>query len=777
MQDLLRDLNDPQRQAVTHVDGPLLVLAGAGSGKTRVITRRVAYMIQEGIAPWNILAITFTNKAAKEMRQRVEDLGAPRGSTVCTFHALCVRLLREFAAEAGLTHNFTIYDRDDQLKIVKQAVEACDLSTSNFPPSKVHASISAAKNDLLTPQAMADKAGRFQDKCIAQVYAQYEKLLTASNALDFDDLLLRTAWLLGTRKDIASVLGRRYKYVSIDEYQDTNRAQYVVAHSIAAEHENICATGDPDQSIYAWRGADIKNILEFEQDYPNATVIRLEENYRSRSPILTAASSLISRNKMRKEKRLWTSRQGGGDVVVVTCDHEHAEAQLVARRIASYHASGGRWDDVAVFYRVNSLSRLVEEQLMRQGIPYQIARGVEFYNRKEIKDVIAYLRVLVNPLDDLSCERIINVPARGIGATTVNRLQEFAAGAHVSLIEACRRAAQAGLGNAAVAKVMGFAAVMDALAADIDRPVKAVMEDVLTRSGMEAMLSAKDEDTQQARSNVDELVSAAAEFDSRLDSSGADQEGAGDRIVPLEEYLHQISLVSDVDHFEGGSGSVTLMTLHAAKGLEFPVVFMVGCEEGLLPFQRADENVYDVGAAMAKLEEERRLAFVGMTRSQEQLVMTCARRRMFRGQTTEQTPSKFLSEIGTEGVTFENACTSGTLYGLQKQRFRGGFIADHEERAMIEAISAADDGGRAGTPLGADDFPPEPPPFDEMGGALPLEYSGIRKGAAVHSSKFGAGKVTSVGNEPWPHTRVKVHFYQYGDKTLVLSLAKLTVGK
>jgi DNA helicase II / ATP-dependent DNA helicase PcrA len=456
--DLLADLNEPQRQAVCHVDGPLLILAGAGSGKTRVITRRVAHLIQEGVRPGNVLAITFTNKAAEEMRARVEALQAPRGATLCTFHALCARLLREFAGQAHLDPNYSIYDRDDQLKVVKEALAKLELRIDNFPPARVLTAIGHAKNNLKSPaqvQAAAEADSPY-DRSVANAYAQYQKLLEGNNALDFDDLLLRVAFLMRDRPDIRELLARRYQYVLIDEYQDTNRAQYVLAHGIAMDHENICATGDPDQSIYAWRGADIRNIMEFEADYPNATVIRLEENYRSTKPILAAASHLIAQNSMRKEKTLWTRREGGQEVRVVYCQDEHAEAAEIARRIAARQAGGGRFDEVAVFYRVNSLSRVVEDVFRRVGIPYRIARGVEFYNRKEVKDVLAYLRVLVNGADDLSCARIINVPPRGIGAVTVAKLAAAAEAAGCSLLEACAHPVEAGLAKGAAAKVQAF---------------------------------------------------------------------------------------------------------------------------------------------------------------------------------------------------------------------------------------------------------------------------------------------------------------------------------
>ncbi len=767
--DLLADLNEPQREAVKHVDGPLLVLAGAGSGKTRVITRRVAHLIEQGIPPWQVLAITFTNKAAGEMRERVMALGTPRGATVSTFHALCARLLREFAEPAGLGQNFTIYDHGDQLKLVKEAMTKLDLPTDRLPPAKVHAAISNAKNDLHTAEAYAQQAGDYFGKNVARVYREYEKLLAANNALDFDDLLLRVVYLMRDRQDIRELLGRRYQYILIDEYQDTNHAQYLLAHGMAMEHENLCATGDPDQSIYAWRGADISNIMEFEQDYPNAKVVRLEENYRSSAPILASASRLIARNTQRKDKTLWTQREGGLKVRLLQCPDEHAEAREVAKRIKAYHAGGGQWGDVAVFYRVNALSRVLEKALREQVIPYAIARGVEFYNRKEIKDVLGYLRLMANPADDLSCARVINVPARGIGATTVGKLESWAAAHNARLLEACAMADEAGLASATAKKVQAFADMIRSLASAPGQAVRDIVEEVIRRSGMEKSLGGDDEDNRQARSNLAELVTTAAEFD---------QEFGG----TLPQYLQQVSLVSDADRLEGDGGTVTLMTLHAAKGLEFPVVFMAGCEQGLLPFVRTEESASGwsvVGAPVEGLEEERRLCFVGMTRAMNELTMCCARQRMLRGQTTSQTPSQFLYEIGSEDAENEELVAPpapdawasrrhGAAYskgGFGGPR-RGGFYADVSEREQIEAMEDPAAGfGRQ--PFGDEDPADQPAP--------PPEYEHFRTGSRVRHPMFGSGKVVSIDRQPWPQTRVTVAFDMFGVKKLVLAQAKLEV--
>jgi len=725
----------------------MLVLAGAGSGKTRVITSRVAHLIHQGVGPRNILAITFTNKAAGEMRDRVARLGVPGGATVCTFHALCARLLREYAAEAGISQNYSIYDRDDQVKLVKKAMERLELPSSKLRPVGVHGAISRAKNDLKTPAQLNSEDANFYMQNVAKVFGEYERLLAANNALDFDDLLLRVAMLMRDRPEIRQRLSQRFRYVLIDEYQDTNRAQYVIAHSIALDHENLCATGDPDQSIYAWRGADVNNILEFEADYPNAVVIRLEENYRSTRPILATASRLISCNRMRKDKSLWTRRSGGENVRVVRCDDEHAEAQHLCERIAGLRRAGRAYSDMAVFYRVNALSRVVEEVLLRAAVPYRIARGVEFYNRKEIKDILAYLKLLANPADDLSCLRIINTPARGIGATTVSRLVALARRDGLSLLAAARAGEQAGLKAASAKKTAAFAALIDSLGANLHRPVRNIVEDVYNRSGLEKSLRQDDEQDSQACANVEELISTAAEFD----------ENADEQAASLVDYLQRISLVSDVDHFEGSAGAVTLMTLHAAKGLEFPVVFMIGCEQGLLPFEREVEDATDQRyGGDQKLEEERRLAFVGMTRAKDLLNLSCARYRMIRGRTVPQVPSMFLDELAGEDVTSEDLAGGLDCHPrARRRRGGGGFYADVQERAIIEVMGRAHNRGDSEVP-----YPPE--------------YEYLRVGCRIRHPRFGEGQVTRL-RQPWPQTRAEILFDDCGPKTIVLAATSVEV--
>lgn len=649
---LLRDLTEPQRQAVTHVDGPLLIVAAAGSGKTRVITRRVAYLMSLGIEPRSILAITFTNKAAGEMKQRI-SADSPRPihdwgrldqawPIIATFHSLCLRILKHYAPAIGLPPNFSVYDSSDQMHLIKDAIKALDVPMHNLTPGMIHGTISNAKNRLINAEEYAQSALDRYTQVVAQVYRKYQQLLTAANALDFDDLLQRTVRAMQEHPAILAELQERFKYILIDEYQDTNHAQYVLVHALAMKHHNICVVGDPDQSIYAWRGADIGNILDFERDYPDATVIRLEQNYRSTKSILAIAEFLISHNRRRKEKRLWTENDAGERALLLLCRDEHDEAHAVAEELARLHGEGTAWNQMAIFYRMNALSRVMEDALRRKQIPYQIARGVEFYNRKEIKDVLAYLRVIANPNDEVSLSRIVNVPTRGIGDGALKHMQAHAVGTG-GLWQAMREAGQIpGLSARAVNSVGQFVKMINSFRSPPDgssRTMRSLMEQVIQRSGIEQMLRKEDPDAEDQLANVAELVSAAAEFDTEQ------PEGS------LSDYLAQVSLVSDADHMDGSGGAVTLMSLHAAKGLEFPVVAIIGMEEGCLPHSRAMENE-------EQLEEERRLCFVGITRARQRLILSKAARRQIRGISGYTATSQFLAQMPREMlniVTHERA--------------------------------------------------------------------------------------------------------------------------
>jgi DNA helicase-2/ATP-dependent DNA helicase PcrA len=636
----LQDLTEPQRQAVTHVDGPLLIVAAAGSGKTRVITRRVAYLMSLGIEPRAVLAITFTNKAAGEMKQRI-SADSPRPihdwgrldqawPIICTFHSLCLRILKHYASAIGLPPNFSVYDSSDQMHLIKDAIKALDVPMHNLTPGMIHGTISNAKNRLIDAEQYAQSALDRYSQVVAQIYRKYQQLLTAANALDFDDLLQRTVRAMQEHPAVLAELQDRFKYILIDEYQDTNHAQYVLVHALAMKHHNICVVGDPDQSIYAWRGADIANILDFERDYPDATVIRLEQNYRSTKSILAIAEHLIAFNRRRKDKRLWTENDAGEKALLLLCRDEHDEAYAVAEELARLHRDGTAWNQMAIFYRMNSLSRVMEDALRRKQIPYQIARGVEFYNRKEIKDVLAYLRLIANPDDEVSLSRIVNVPTRGIGAAALKLMQAYAVGKGVSLWGAMLDAGSiTGLSARAVNSVVQFVKLIESFRSTPEgqsRTMRTIMEQVIQRTGIEQMLRKEDPDAEDQLANVAELISAAAEFDKEQ------PEGT------LSDYLAQVSLVSDADHMDGSGGAVTLMTLHAAKGLEFPVVAMIGLEEGCLPHSRAMEDA-------DQLEEERRLCFVGITRARQRLILSKAARRVVRGLSGSTATSQFLAQM------------------------------------------------------------------------------------------------------------------------------------
>jgi DNA helicase-2/ATP-dependent DNA helicase PcrA len=750
---LLDDLTEPQREAVMHVDGPLLIVAGAGSGKTRVITRRVAYLMSQGILASSILAITFTNKAAGEMKQRVEKVvGRPIRDfgrldqpwpTICTFHSLCLRVLRHYAEQVGLPRNFSIYDTSDQTKLIKEALKALEISSTNFAPSAVHATISNAKNQLQTPESFAASAGDFYTRQVARIYSKYQQLLKQNNALDFDDLLLVTTHAFRQHPDVLRELQERYQYVLIDEYQDTNHAQYIMAHALAQRHKNICVVGDPDQSIYAWRGADIRNILEFERDYPDAQVVRLEQNYRSTKRILEIASQLIAHNTQRKEKTLWTENPLGDKARLVLCQDEYDEADVVVRQLRGLHdREDFEWNKMAIFYRINALSRVMEDALRRAGVPYQIARGVEFYNRREIKDVLAYLRVVANPADEVSLDRIINVPPRGLGDTSVKQIHAWGIANGLNLWDALKRASEVpGLSTRAANAAKQFANLIDDVrqmaaaglpprasssveltfeAAGARGTVQTVMETIVTRSGYEALLKKSDKGLETGESpldNVNQLITSAAEFD-------AEHEGG-----TLEQYLAQISLVSDVDHLKGSGGAVTLMTLHAAKGLEFPVVAMIGLEEGCLPHARARGN-------LSELEEERRLCFVGITRAQERLILTKAAYRTMRGLRERTVTSPFLTEMPQAAL--EIIDRTGVNFGEGDLR--------REQRQRVETENQRISGQ-------------------------------FRKGQLVKHPTFGMGRIAEI-SDMGQHTRAVVDFNQAGRKTLILQYARLeAVGK
>ena len=623
-------LTDSQRQAVFHIDGPLLILAGPGSGKTRVITYRIAALIESGVRPDNICAITFTNKAADEMRQRASGLGASAGAHISTFHSLCVRILRRYADQACIRPNFSIYNTSEQGRCIKQAVKDCGFDSSNFSPTRMLSAISALKNNMEDVDSFSSEADDFFSKALAKIYEGYQKLLQENNALDFDDLLMKAAILLRDNADVRRQLSERFKYLLIDEYQDTNQAQYQIAKLIASAHSNICVTGDPDQSIYRWRGADIRNILAFETDCPEAVVVKLEENFRSTPNILAVADNLISSNTKRKAKRLIPTKPDGKDVEINIFEDARAEAMGVAQRIKDLVQSGTSPCNIAICYRINAMSRVLEEAFVQTQIPYQIVRGVEFYNRKEIRDMLAYLKILANPLDDISLLRIINTPARGIGKTTIERVRSYAALRNINFLEALKKANTIdSLGKGPKAKLAVFVNMVEQFKKDLENGVAPLMERVFAESGLAKSFSAGDDGGKSELANINELINTAVLYDKQAEQPS------------LIDYLQGISLFSDADAYDTSVDRVALMTLHAAKGLEFENIFIIGLEENLLPHERSSDD-------KDELEEERRLFFVGITRAESRLYISYARYRTIRGQTLRTIPSQFLYELGID---------------------------------------------------------------------------------------------------------------------------------
>jgi DNA helicase II / ATP-dependent DNA helicase PcrA len=631
----LADLNPAQREAVLATEGPLLVVAGAGSGKTRVLTYRVAHLINAcGVKPNEILAITFTNKAAGEMRERLEGLLGPVANAIwiLTFHAACGRILRREAPRLGYRSNFTIYDSADQVRLTKACLEELERDPKRFVPRGIHAQISAAKNQLVTPAEYAERVASFYDQTVAEVYDLYQRRLFASNAVDFDDLLMLTVQVLERFPEARERWQKAFRYILVDEYQDTNHAQYRLLQLLAEKHRNVCAVGDPDQSIYAFRGADIRNILEFERDFGETRTIALEQNYRSTNSILGSANSLIEHNRERKPKNLWSDLGEGEPVRVLEVEDEHAEARFVAAEIALLVEEGYGGSEIAVFYRTNAQSRVLEDVLVRQGVAYQVIGGPRFYERAEVKDLIAYLQAIDNPYDAVSLQRIANKPRRGIGDASLARLQTHADAFGISLWEALPQAEDAGISGAPLRAVQQFHGLLQSLMAGaLDMEVPEVIERVLERSGyLESLRAERTIEAQGRIENLQELVGVAQEYQHTAQEPS------------LSGFLQEISLYSDQDAIRGEQSLVTLMTLHNAKGLEFRAVFMIGMEEGIFPHARSIEE--------QGLEEERRLAYVGMTRAKERLVLTHASARSLYGSRSYNLPSRFLDELPDEKV-------------------------------------------------------------------------------------------------------------------------------
>jgi DNA helicase-2/ATP-dependent DNA helicase PcrA len=738
---LLADLTPAQREAVMHVEGPMLVLAAAGSGKTRVITRRIAYMLERGIPGGSILALTFTNKAAGEMRERVEKLAPRSGVWLGTFHGLCARLLRQYAPLVGLDRSFTIYDQGDRVRTVKAVMERLDLDTVGVTPERVESAISRAKNDLRSPESLAHREGADHVAAVVgRVAGAYQEALRAASAVDFDDLLVHLVTIVKNHPDVRAALDRKYRYILVDEYQDTNLAQYAILRALALDYPNLCVTGDPDQSIYGWRGANIKNILEFEEDYPGCKVVKLERNYRSTKNILKVADHLIRFNKRRKPKALETENPDGAPVSLTVYGTETEEAEGVAARVVERVRSGEyAYRDVAVFCRVTALTRAFESAFRAAGIPYQIVGGVSFYERQEIKDVLSYLNLLNNPKDDLAFLRVVNVPPRGVGKTSLEHLSKRARELGLPLLAMAREAANVpGLKDKATRGLRDFVMLMDELAAVRDHPAEEVLRRLLALSGYHDFLEAEAKAQGEDRlANVDELVSAARQFD-------RDHPGAS-----VLDFLEEISLASAVDRWKDETGAVTLMTLHAAKGLEFPVVFVVGVEQGLLPHARANDDA-------AELEEERRLLFVGITRAQRELFLSHCRVREFRGQRTATIPSVFLGELPEEAIAEED---------------RSGFggAARPIGRPRPPASSWPGGGFRLTTAAalaGGGDAAALPAPTDDL--------AAFRPGARVLHPQYGLGRIVAVDGAG-PNRKGRIAFAVGGERTFVLAKAPLTL--
>ncbi len=736
--DLLADLTPAQREAVTHLEGPLLILAAAGSGKTRVITRRVAYLLQQGVRASNVLAITFTNKAAGEMRQRVEQLVPDCRAWISTFHSLGARLIRLYSERFNLDKNFTIYDQGERARMVKMVLEEADVPNIRITPETISGAISKAKNQLLTPGQYAQRAGDFFSQVVARVYPRYEKRMRECNALDFDDLLYLPALALKNDAELRAELDARFRYVLIDEYQDTNAAQYAIARLLSVDHPNLCVVGDPDQSIYGWRGSDIRNILDFERDFPRARVLTLSQNYRSTKSILLAADRLIGHNRQRKPKDLVTDNPQGAPVALLTFENGLDEADGITQRIRRAVEEKKRsFRDFAVFVRMNALTRALEAAFVKQRVPYQIVKGLAFFDRKENRDVLAYLRLLVNPRDDLSFLRIVNEPARGIGKTSLDHLLDYAGPRELSLLAA---AAEAGnvpkIKGKATKGLVDFAAMIRKLQDQIEGRPDEVIRAVLDKSGYRRMLrDTHDEEDEERLANIEELITAAKQF------------AEEDASRTVGDFLENITLASDVDGWDESQDCVSVMTLHASKGLEFPVVFIAAAEQGILPHERslATDDQY---------EEERRLAFVGITRSREECYLTHARLREFRGSALYASPSEFLDNLAGEAVEAIDLSASAAARQRVLESFRGGGPA--AEPGWEEA------GVRP--PKKAEPIPASPSPAADC----------FAVGAYVHHPKFGPGRITDLSGQG-ALRRVKVRFASDGEKTLILQHAKLTV--
>lgn len=742
--DAIKRLNPEQRKAVEAVDGPLLIMAGAGSGKTRVLTHRIAYLIgTRRAAPWSILALTFTNKAAREMQDRVGKLVGGSGNDiwVSTFHSMCVRMLRRDISRIGFTSNFTILDSGDQLSVIKTCCKELNIDTKKFEPKAFQAAISTAKNELISPKQFEDKIGDYFDGLTSKIYTLYQKKLRSNNSLDFDDLIMATIHLFNEVPEVLEFYQNKFQYIHVDEYQDTNRAQYMLCQMIAAKHKRICVVGDSDQSIYRWRGADITNILNFEKDYPDATAILLEQNYRSTSNILNAANKVIANNTGRKPKNLWTDKEGGVRIKLYQADSEHEEGYFVTSEINKNKSNGKKFGHHAILYRTNAQSRVIEEILIKSDIQYTIVGGVKFYDRKEIKDILAYLRLISNPDDDISLNRIVNVPKRGIGDTTMDRVAEMAGRRGISLYTMLEEVDSLEITSKAKHALADFREMID----NLNRMVEYLSVTELTEKILEMSqyrLEMQRENTIESKArleNIEEFLSVTMDFEKRNEDKS------------LISFLTDLALIADIDTLdkeksEEEQDAVVLMTMHSAKGLEFPVVFIIGMEEGVFPHSRAF-------ADNEELEEERRLAYVGITRAEQELFLTCARMRTLFGRTAANAPSRFLQEIPQE--LLENVSMGGSGGGFSRAGRTSSWGSSGGSSATASAGRGSAGSSAWGTPSSfgrpsSGAAAPSPAagakpaafraPQPAAGGAVP-DYKASDK---VSHGKWGIGTVVSV---------------------------------
>lgn len=751
-------LNEPQREAVLHTDGPLLILAGAGSGKTRVLTHRIAYLIEEmGVNPWNILAITFTNKAAGEMRQRVDDLVGFGSESiwVSTFHSMCVRILRRFIDRLGYDNRFTIYDTDDQKTLMKAVCKKVDIDTKRFKERMLLSVISSAKNEMILPEEFELNAGGdFAQLKIAKVYREYEAQLKANNALDFDDLLVKTVQLLQTQPDVRENYQERFRYIMVDEYQDTNTVQFKLVSLLAGKYRNLCVVGDDDQSIYKFRGANIRNILDFEKEYPDAKVIKLEQNYRSTENILNAANGVISNNKGRKDKTLWTANGEGEKICLKQFDTAYDEAEFIAEDIKKEVRDGASYNDSAVLYRTNAQSRLLEEKFIAMNIPYKIVGGINFYARREIKDILAYLKTVDNGQDDLAVRRIINVPKRGIGLTTINRIQEAADARGISFYDALLAPEMIPGAGRSAAKLNSFAALIEYFKGQAEKEsLTDLLNEILDMTGYTQNLEADDEiDAESRLQNIEELLNKAAAYEEDCEDR--------DEKATLSGFLEEVALVADIDSLEEDQDYVVLMTLHSAKGLEFPHVYLAGMEDGLFP-----SYMTITGDDPEELEEERRLCYVGITRAEQKLTLTCARKRMVRGETKRNPISRFISEIPPELLDTGRSSAGNT--------YSGGFGFGNADDIESGTFAGTGRGRHFGKAYGA----AAKKPFTALtkGSQLTAQKSdklSYGVGDRVRHVKFGEGTVLDI-KEGGRDFEVTVEFDTAGVRKMFAMFAKL----